>query len=400
LLDRRHEVHLFERRPRLGGHTHTVVHDIHGRKLPLDTGFIAYNEQTYPNLNRVFAELGVESQAGEMSFSVSCADPDFEYAVHSLQGLFAQPAHLVSASFLRMLLDIFRFGRKGRATLRGPADSSATIGDFLRDGSFSDSFARYYLLPMTAAIWSSGTELAASFPRDSLLRFLANHGLLQLTGQPEWRTVVGGSHRYVQAMTHSFEERVHLGRGVHRIVRNSGDVEIHLEDGSSARFDHVVIAAHADQALAMLDEASELERELLGRWQYSSNDTWLHSDASLLPRRRSAWASWNYLLPDGRRPEDRVSVSYHLNRLQQLDEDRDYVVTLNPPTEPDPDTVIRRMSYSHPIFSGDSVATQSELPRLNGQHRSHFCGAYFANGFHEDGLVSAIAVADDLGVSF
>jgi predicted NAD/FAD-binding protein len=400
LLDREHEVHLFEKRTRLGGHTHTVVHDLHGRLLPLDTGFIVYNETTYPNLTRVLAELEVETQSSDMSFSVSCADPDMEYAVHSLQGLFAQPAHLASASFLRMLVDIVRFGRKGRAALGGPGDPDATIGDFLREGSFSDTFARYYLLPMTGAIWSSGTEIAASFPRDSLLRFLANHGLLQVTGQPEWRTVVGGSHSYIEEMTRGFEERIHLGQGVQRIVRNPGEVEIHLEDGSSTRFDHVVVAAHADQALAMLDEPSELESELLGRWRYSRNDTWLHTDISMLPRRRSAWASWNYLLPDGREPGDRVSVTYHLNRLQRLDEDREYLVTLNPPAEPEPDSVIRRMTYTHPIFTSDSVATQPDLPRLNGQNRTHFCGAYFANGFHEDGLVSGISVARDLGVSF
>jgi predicted NAD/FAD-binding protein len=400
LLDRKHEVHLFERRVRLGGHTHTVVHDAHGRQLPLDTGFIVYNEATYPKLTRVFAELEVETQASDMSFSVSCADPDMEYAVHSLQGLFAQPAHLASASFLRMLVDIVRFGRKGRATLGGRPDPSATIGDFLREGSFSDAFARYFLLPMTAAIWSSGTEIATSFPRDSLLRFLANHGLLQITGQPEWRTVVGGGHRYVEAMARGFQDRIYLGRGVQRIVRNTEDVEIHLEDGSSEYFDHVVIAAHADQALSMLESPSELERELLGQWRYSRNDTWLHTDTSLLPRRRSAWASWNYLLPDGRKPADRVSVTYHLNRLQRLREDREYLVTLNPPAEPDPDMVIRRMSYTHPIFTSESVATQPDLPRLNGQSRTHFCGAYFANGFHEDGLVSGMSVAADLGVSF
>jgi predicted NAD/FAD-binding protein len=400
LLDRRHEVHLFEKRARLGGHTHTVVHDQNGRELPLDTGFIVYNEQTYPNLTRAFAELEVETQASDMSFSVSCQDPDLEYAVHSLSGLFAQPSHLVSASFLRLLADIVRFGRQGRRILEGGGNPSATIGDFLRERSFSEAFANYYLLPMTAAIWSSGTGLAAAFPRDALLRFFANHGLLQVTGQPEWRTVVGGSSRYIEPMTRSFEERIHLGRGVQRIVRNSDEVIIQLEDGETASFDHVVIAAHADQALAMLDEPTELEQELLGQWRYSHNDTWLHTDASLLPRRRRAWASWNYLIPDGSRPQDRVSVTYHLNRLQRLAEDREYLVTLNPSRDPDPSTVIRRMSYTHPMYTSESVATQSELPRLNGRNRTHFCGAYFRNGFHEDGLVSAIAVADDLGVSF
>jgi predicted NAD/FAD-binding protein len=400
LLDRRHEVHLFEKRERLGGHTHTIVHDADGHALPLDTGFIVYNERTYPNLTRAFAELEVATQSSDMSFSVSCTDPDIEYAVHSIGGLFARPSQIASLSFLRMLVDIVRFGRKGRKLLGGPGDPSATIGDFLREGSFGDAFARFYLLPMTAAIWSSGTGLATEFPRDTLLRFLDNHGLLQVAGQPEWRTVVGGSHSYIRLMVRGFEDRVHLGDGVCGILRSRDDVEIHLESGASDRFDHVVIAAHADQALAMLHDPSQLERELLGQWQYSRNDTWLHTDVSLLPRRRAAWASWNYLLPNGERPQERVSVTYHLNRLQRLDEDDQYLVTLNPPHEPSPDTVIRRMTYSHPVYSRNAVATQPELRRLNGRNRTHFCGAYFHNGFHEDGLVSAVSVADDLGVSF
>jgi predicted NAD/FAD-binding protein len=299
-----------------------------------------------------------------------------------------------------MLADIIRFGRRGRKILAGAGDPSATVGDFLRDGSFGDSFARFYLLPMTAAIWSSGTGLAADFPRDTLLRFLDNHGLLQVTGQPEWRTVVGGSHSYILPMVRGFAERIHLGDGVRTIVRSPDDVQIRLESGASANFDHVVIAAHADQALAMLHDPSPLERELLGEWQYSRNDTWLHTDPSLLPRRRKAWASWNYLLPDGQRPQELVSVTYHLNRLQRLEDDPQYLVTLNPPREPAPDTVIRRMTYNHPVYTREAVATQSELRRLNGGNRTHFCGAYFHNGFHEDGLVSAISVADELGVPF
>jgi predicted NAD/FAD-binding protein len=399
LLARRHEVRLFEMSDRLGGHTHTVVLDAAGRALPLDTGFIVYNEKTYPNLTRVFAELEVATQPSEMSFAVSCADPDLEYAVHSLGGLFARPSLIVSPTFLRMLFDIVRFGRVGRKLLAGQGNPSATVGDFLREGSFGEAFARFYLLPMTAAIWSSGTRSAAEFPRDTLLGFLDNHGLLQVAGQPEWRTVVGGSHTYVRAMVRGFEDRIQLGDGVRTIVRGD-DVVLHTESGAAHRFDHVVIAAHADQALAMLHEPSLLERELLGPWQYSRNDTWLHTDTSLLPRRRAVWASWNCLLPDGRRPQDHVSVTYHLNRLQRLPDDEQYLVTLNPPRKPAPDTVIRRMSYSHPTYTRESVATQPDLHRLNGKNRTHFCGAYFRNGFHEDGLVSAIALADDLGVTF
>ncbi|MCW8985086.1 MAG: FAD-dependent oxidoreductase [Thermoanaerobaculales bacterium] len=398
LLSRKHEVHLFEKRARLGGHTHTVVHDVDGRELPLDTGFIVYNNATYPLLTRLFDELSVETRASDMSFSVSCANPDIEYASHSLRGLFADPSLLLSAAHLKMLVDVVRFGRRGRQILAGGGDPGATIAQFLSEGRFSQTFARYYLMPMVSAIWSSGTELAADYPRDALLRFLDNHGLLQVTGQPEWRTVVGGGRSYIGPLTGPLSDRIHLGHGVEKVIRGANDVEVVLDDGSMHSFDHVVIAAHADQALAMLAEPAAEEAELLGRWRYSVNDTWLHTDTALMPRRGAAWASWNYLMTDASR--ESASLTYHLNRLQGLDEDREYLVSLNPETEPVPESVIRRMSYSHPIFTHESVETQSELPRINGRNRTHFCGAYFGNGFHEDGLASAVAVADDLGVAF
>lgn len=400
LLNRRHEVHLFERRTRLGGHTHTVVHDVEERRLPLDTGFIVYNQTTYPNLTRVFDELEVATRPSDMSFSVSCADPDIEFASHGLRGLFAQQSLVFSATYLRLLVDVFRFGRRGRRVLAASADANATIAEFLEEGRFSEAFARYYLMPMIAAIWSTGSETASDYPRDPLLRFLRNHGLLQVTGQPEWRTVVGGSGSYIAPMVRRLNDRIHLGSGVSTIARRTDEVEIRLENGSTHRFDHVVIAAHADQALAMLADPTPLESDLLGRWNYSANDTWLHTDASLMPRRRNAWASWNYLVSGADVSGSKVSMSYHLNRLQGLAEDREYLVTLNPESEPEPGSVIRRMTYSHPVFTRESVATQAELPDLNGRNRTHYCGAYFGNGFHEDGLNSAIAVADDLGVVF
>jgi predicted NAD/FAD-binding protein len=398
LLSRSHEVYLFETRKRLGGHTHTVVHDLDGRPLPLDTGFIVYNETTYPLLTRLFDEISLETQASDMSFSVSCADPDLEYASHGLGGLFAQRSLVFSAAYLKMLVDVVRFGRRGRRVLAGAADPKATIREFLREGRFGDDFARFYLMPMVSAIWSSGTEIAAEYPRDPLLRFLDNHGLLQVTGQPDWRTVVGGSHTYIAELTRPLGDRVHLGCGVETIHRHPDRVELVLQNGSIHDFDEVVIAAHADQALSMLARPTELEAELLGRWKYSVNDTWLHTDTGLMPRRRAAWASWNYLMDDASRQE--ASLTYYLNRLQRLDEDRDFMVSLNPVREPAPETMIRRMSYTHPIYTRESVATQDDLPRLNGRNRTHFCGAYFGNGFHEDGFASAVAVADGLGVSF
>ena len=398
LLNRKHEVHVFEKRSRLGGHTHTVVHDLDGRNLPLDTGFIVFNRKTYPLLTRLFNELSVETQTSEMSFSVSCLDPDIEYASHGLSGLFAKRSLLLSPAHLKMLVDVVRFGRRGRQILASTGDPGVTIAEFLEEERFSKDFAHFYLMPMVSAIWSSGTELVADYPRDPLLRFLDNHGLLQITGQPSWRTVVGGSHSYIAPLTRPLDDRVHLGKGVERIHRSSDEIELVLDDGSRHGFDHVVIAAHADQALRILAEPTKDEAELLGKWSYSLNETWLHTDTKLMPRRRAAWSSSNYLMSNA--SQENASLTYHLNRLQGLDEKCEYLVSLNPETEPVPESVIRQMSYRHPIYTRQSVETQRELSRINGRNRTHFCGAYFGNGFHEDGLASAVAVADDLGVVF
>jgi predicted NAD/FAD-binding protein len=253
---------------------------------------------------------------------------------------------------------------------------------------------------MVAAIWSSGRQTVAEFPRDTLLRFFDNHGLLDISGHPQWRTVSGGSHRYVQAIGRDLGDGVHAGLGVDRIRRDEKGVTLELTDHSSARFDHVVVATHADQALAMLAAPTAQEERLLGAWSYSINDTWLHTDTALMPRRRRAWASWNYLIEDGTVSEPRVSMTYHLNRLQRIPGPTQYFVSLNPPQPPAADRVLRRMTYQHPVYTRASVASQERLRASNGSHRTHYCGAYLRNGFHEDGLWSAVQVAADLGVQF
>lgn len=399
LLNRKHEVHLFDKRSRPGGHTHTVKHSHHHQGLALDTGFIVYNEKTYPTLTRVFSQLGITTQTSDMSFAVSSRKPDLEYSGSSLRALFAQPINALRPSYLGMLKDIWRFGRVGSEILENRPDPSVTIGEFLTDEKFGEHFAAFFLLPMTAAIWSTGTGPTTEFPRDTLLRFFANHGLLSIKGQPEWRTVVGGSSTYIAEMTRDFSDRVHLNSGVTQIDRSPGEVSLTLTDGSRHRFDHVVIATHADQALKMLGEPTSDERALLGAWTYSDNDTWLHTDTGLMPRRRSAWASWNYLIENAAETAGQACVSYHLNRLQRIDSETEFVVTLNPPRAPKPETVIRRMRYRHPIYNRQSTSTQGLLPQLNGKNHTHFCGAYFRNGFHEDGLVSAVRVAEDFGIS-
>ncbi len=397
LLSRRHEVHVIERASRAGGHTHTVEVDGARGPVGVDTGFIVYNEATYPLLVRLFDELGVATRASDMSWSLRCERCDLEYAGNPA-GVLAQPANLARPGFVRMLSDIARFNRVGRRLLDDPRAARVPLGRFLADAGFGHGVRAHYVLPMAAAIWSTGTRGAADMPLGTLLRFFANHGLLGVTTHHTWRTVVGGSASYLAPLTAPFADRLHLGAGAAAVARDADGVTIRLEDGTTGRFDVVVLAAHADQSLGMLADPSPREKELLGAWDYSDNDTWLHTDTGLLPRRRRAWASWNYLLDDCSAPGERVSLSYHMNRLQGLREPRDYVVTLNPQTPPRPGTRIARMTYRHPTYTAASVATHDELDELNGRRRTYFAGAYHRYGFHEDGLYSAVRVADRLGI--
>lgn len=398
LLAGRHDVHVFEREGRPGGHTNTVaVPRGDGTTVPVDTGFIVYNEATYPLLVRLFDELGVATQASDMSWSLRCERCDLEYA-GSARGLVAQPANLASPGYLRMVADIARFNRLGARLVDDPRTVRLTIGRFLEVAGFGHGFRQHYLLPMAAAIWSSGTGPIEGFPLATLLRFFANHGLLGVTTHHAWRTVVGGTSSYLTPLLAPYRDRLHLASPVSEVHRDRDGVDLVVGDGARHRFDAVVLAAHADEALAMLAAPSDRERTLLSAWSYSVNDAWLHTDTALLPRRRAAWASWNYLLDDCTRPADEVSLSYHMNRLQTLDEPREYVVTLNPSTPPDGAHVLRRLRYTHPRYTQDSVAAQAGLDELNGRHRTFFVGAYQRYGFHEDGLWSAVRAAQRLGV--
>jgi uncharacterized protein len=398
LLGQRHEVHVFEREPRLGGHTHTVDVDRgDGTTVPVDTGFIVYNEATYPLLVRLFDELGVATQPSDMSWSLRCDRCDLEYA-GNLGGLVAQPRNLADPTYLRMLRDIERFNRLGRKLVDDPRSHRTSIGRFLQGAGFGHGFRQHYLLPMAAAIWSSGTGTMEELPLGTLLRFFANHGLLGITTHHPWRTVVGGSSSYLGPLTARVADRIHRGDAVVAVRRDRAGATVRLASGVSDRFDVVVVATHADEALGLLEDPTRDEKELLGVWDYSVNDTWLHHDTSLLPRSRRAWASWNYLLDDCLRPSQQVSLSYHMNRLQDLDEPRDYVVTLNPAREPRPGTRHRHLSYTHPTFTPEAVASQPRLDELNGRNRTYFAGAYQRYGFHEDGLWSAVRVAAHLGV--
>jgi uncharacterized protein len=411
LLDRQHEVHVFEREPRLGGHTHTL--EVAGDRavtsganrpepsprahLPVDTGFIVYNEPTYPHLTRLFDELGVATQPSDMSWSLSCRRCDLEYA-GSARGLVAQPGNLASPSYLRFIRDILRFNRMAGDLVGQPAARGGTVGEFLTAAGLGHEVADHYVLPMAAAIWSTGAGQVRDLPLDTLLTFFANHGLLGVRGHHPWRTVTGGSSSYIPQLTAGFRERIHAGDAVAAVTRDDAGAVLTLASGTRHRVDAVVLATHADEALSLLTDPTPRERELLGAWRYSANDTWLHTDTSLLPARRAAWASWNYLLPDCRDPGDRVSLSYHMNRLQDLPAEEPYVVTLNPTSPPAPEHRLARMGYTHPVYDPASVATQPHLDELNGPRHTYYAGAYHRYGFHEDGLWSAVRVAAHLGV--
>ncbi|MCV0415797.1 MAG: FAD-dependent oxidoreductase [Brevundimonas sp.] len=388
LLARHHKVVVYEQADRLGGHTNTV--DVQGPAgtTPVDTGFIVFNDATYPNLVAMFDHLGVASRATDMSFAVSLDEGRFEYAAPAL---FAQRRNAFRPRFWTMLREILRFYRDAPAQLATLSDASLTLGDYLKREGFSEAFRDDHLLPMAAAIWSSPAHTLMDYPAESFIRFCGNHGLLKLTGRPVWRTVQGGARAYVSRLVQDLGEDIRLANGAVEVRRIDGQVEVLDSQGRKDRFDHVVIGAHADQALAMLAQPTEAERALLGAFRYSRNLTVLHSDAGLMPRRRRAWAAWNYIGVEGG-----LCVSYWMNRLQGLS-GPDLFVTLNPPRPPRPETLLRTEIYEHPIFDPAAIRAQKALWTLQGQGGVWYCGAHFGAGFHEDGLQSGLAVAEQLG---
>ena len=393
LLAPRHEVHLFESRPRLGGHTHTVLVERPEGRLSLDTGFMIFNRASYPLLTRLFSKLGVPSQPTDMSFSVQCDACSLSYAGRGFRGLFAQRRNAVRPAFLRMLNDIGRLARRADSI---PEDDDRTLDTFLREESYGQEFTDHYILPMAAALWSSGPGVVRRFPIRVLLEFFRNHGLLRLRERLDWQTIPGGSATYVRAIRRSLRGSIHLNAPVSRVTRGSRNVEIRVA-GRDEQFDHVVLATHADQALSVLHAPTPAEQALLSAWTYESNDTWLHTDEDLLPASSATHSAWNYRVKDCSQPRDRVTATYGLNRLQRIDSSTEYMVTLNPMSPPRPEHVIQRMNYRHPMMTPESTSTWGDLPTLNGNGRVSFCGSYFGYGFHEDGFRSAVSVAESLG---
>lgn len=396
LLSRRFDVTLYEQADRLGGHTATVDFEVQGKLYSVDTGFIVYNDWTYPNFIKLLNTLGVESQETSMGFSVSCAENDLEYAGNSLNTLFAQRRNLLSGRFLRMLKDIVRFNKQVRQDIQESSISAdMTLKEYLARGRYSEVFVKYYLVPMGAAIWSASRSTINDFPVKFFVQFFHNHGLLNIFNRPQWRVIKGGSKQYITPLTKSFADSIVTGAKILSISRFVEGVQIRFEGGTTARFDQVVIATHSDQALALLEDASADEISILGDISYRDNSVVLHYDECLLPRSRRTWSSWNYRL--GSDPEALPIVTYDMNILQSIESDLTFCVTLNADTEIDPGKVIGCYRYSHPQFSLASIRAQQRWSEINGTNRTWFCGAYWANGFHEDGVVSAQRVAERFG---
>jgi predicted NAD/FAD-binding protein len=393
-LHPRHEIEVFEAAGRIGGHVHTVPVELGGRRFEVDTGFIVFNDRTYPAFRRLLDRLGVASQPTEMSFSVRSDAEALEYAGGSLAQLFADPRNLARPRFLRMVRDVLRFYRDAVDLLEAP-DAKVTLGAWLEGRAYGRELVDHHLLPMSAAIWSCPPQDVLEYPALSLVRFFANHGLLSLRDRPQWRVIRGGSARYVEALVAPFRDRIRLRCAARSLRRVADGVLLELADGSRRRFDEVVLALHADQALALLADPSPAECAVLGAIRYQRNDALLHTDARVLPRRRRAWASWNYhLLPGERRA---AAVTYHMNRLQGLDAPAELCVTLNAPELVDPARVLAAFSYEHPVLDARAVGAQQEWGEISGVRHTHYCGAYWGHGFHEDGVQSAYRVAAALG---
>ena len=395
LLRDGHDVTLFEANDYAGGHTNTVRVDTAETTHEVDTGFIVLNDRTYPNFQRLLAGVGVETQPSDMSFSVSDGR-DFEYNGASPNGLFARRSNLARPSFHRMVRDLLRFNREAPA-LVGLNGSGPSLGDFLAEGGYSPQFVKRLIVPQVSAVWSADPKRIWDFPASMLAEFFANHGMFGFADRPAWLTVKGGSSRYVEALTRPLGERLRLSTPVRRIERFDDRVEVTPAGGEPEHFDEVVLAVHSDQALRMLADPSAAEAEVLGSIPYQPNETVLHSDRSLLPRRRRAWASWNFHLQE--RPSGRTTVTYHMNRLQSLRADRELCVTLNRTEAIEPESMIRVLRYDHPVYTPAGLAAQRRWEEVSGVRRTHYCGAYWGYGFHEDGVVSGLRVCAQFGRS-
>lgn len=399
LLNKQHDITLFESNDKLGGHTATVDVSVDGKEYAIDTGFIVYNEATYPLFIRLLEELGVQTQPTSMGFSVRCYKTGLEYAGNNLNTLFAQRKNLLSPYFIRLVKDILRFNKEAKEDLAsGTLPANATLGDYLEANNYSDGFINHYLVPMGAAIWSASTKTMMAFPLLFFVRFFKNHGLLETKERPQWYTLIGGSREYIEPLTQSYADKIRLSSPVLSVKRDEDGVTVLTKHGEE-RFDHIVFACHSDQTLSILGQgATAEEREILSAIPYQMNDVVLHTDTNMLPKKRLCWSSWNYLLTDYE--QSLPALTYDMNILQRIESDHTFCVTLNHTDEIDSDKILGRYRYAHPVFTVEGINAQARWSEINGQNRSSFCGAYWRNGFHEDGFDSAVKVAKDLGVDW
>lgn len=386
-LYQQHDITVFEANNYIGGHTHTHDIALAGKNYTVDTGFIVFNEWTYPNFIRLLKELGVEAKPSHMSFSVKCEKTGLEYNGTTLNSLFAQRRNLLRPSFYRMLRDIMRFNKESVALLDSK-DDSLTLGQFLSRSGYSNEFMEHYIIPMGSAIWSTVADKMFDFPACYFVRFFANHGMLSVDQRPQWYVVKGGSRSYVDKLVAPFRSTIRLNSQIAAIRRYSSHVDVVHSDGHTQGFDQVFLACHSDQALRLLQDPSQNEREILSSIPYQENEAILHTDSSVLPRRRLAWAAWNYHIL--RNKQDRIALSYNMNILQGLSTPETLCVTLNHSESIDPEKILRRMVYHHPMYTPAGIAAQARQHEINGVNRTYYCGAYWRYGFHEDGVVSAL----------
>jgi len=396
LLNKKHNITLFEKNDYLGGHTHTHDITIGEKNFSVDSGFIVYNEKTYPNFIKLLNILNVERQKTTMGFSIKSEVKNLEYAGNSVRSVFAQKRNYFRPSFLRMLIDIIRFNKKAKADIF--MSSQVTLGQYLDQNSFSQSFINHYIIPMGAAIWSTTAKLMMDMPALFFIRFFNNHGLLQIKDRPGWWVIKNGSKEYVEKLIETFQERIRMKSEIKTIKRSTGKIIItHTGSHEEETFDAVVIATHSNQALELLADATEKEQTILGAIPYQTNSALLHTDTSILPKRKLAWSSWNYYLDqDEHKP---VMLTYNMNILQRLDSDETFCVTLNSNDLIDQSKIIKELNYEHPLFTSESIKAQARKNEISGVNNTYYCGAYWRNGFHEDGVVSALDVCKNFGIN-
>ena len=396
ILNRKHDITLFEKNDYIGGHTHTHVIEYEKKIWNVDSGFIVYNEKTYPNFIKLLNQLGVKRQLTRMGFSVKSPNKNLEYAGHSLNALFAQRSNLFRPSFFRMLSNMKRFNKEAREDL-SKINPKITLGEYLQQNRYPNEFINNYIIPIGAAIWSTIPSNMMNIPAVFFIRFFENHGLLQIVGRPKWWVIKGGSKQYVKRMIVEFKNKIRLSSPVKKIKRKDNIVTIRfgIDQQLEEKFDAVILATHSNQSLQLLEHPSEKEKEILSAIPYQRNDAVLHFDDSILPKRKLAWSSWNYLLDHGK--DDPVALTYNMNILQGLDSSRTFCVTLNSADNIDKSKIIKFLSYEHPLFTIDGINAQKRKHEISGTNNTYYCGAYWHNGFHEDGVVSALDVCSQFG---